>query len=436
MTSFGAELRRMRMEAGLSLAQLGELLHYSKGHLSKIENGSKSPSPELARMSADERCGTQLSDAALSAKGSLLSLAPVQSSETQLPEAHSDDDEVWLMNLSDSGTSWFHPVDRREALAMTTSSLLGFGLSAQGLSATAREPTALEVFRGLFDQFRSLGQTASPGAVLPPVIAQIHVLRGLSSRAPAGLRDEFLVLGARFAEYAGWMAQESGNDQAALWWTEKAVQMAAAGNDRDLAAYALVRRALVTLYREDATQTVRLARQAQVSPETPRRILGLAAQREAQGHALAGDHKACMESLERARDLLDDASEAGHGPALGSVNLPDPVATVTGWCLYELGRPKDASEILDAEVARISPRALRSRARFGTRRALAHAAAGQIEHACALTGELLPITEVVSSATIATDLRRLARMLARWHTNPAVRELYPALTASLSTPEV
>jgi hypothetical protein len=238
-------------------------LHYSKGHLSKIENGSKSPSLELVRMS----------DAALGAKGALLSLAPVQPSETQLPEVDSDDDEVWLMNLSDSGISWFHPVDQREALAMTTSSLLGFGLSAEGLSATAKEPTVLEVFRGLFDQFRSLGQTASPGAVLPPVIAQTHVLRGLSARAPAGLKDEFLVLGARFAEYAGWMAQESGNDQAALWWTAKAVQMAAAGNDRDLAAYALVRRALVTLYREDATQTVRLARQAQVSPSTPRSLL-------------------------------------------------------------------------------------------------------------------------------------------------------------------
>lgn len=419
----------MRMAAGLSLAQLGELLHYSKGHLSKIENGSKSPSPELARMS----------DAALGANGALRSLAPAQPSETQLPEADSDDDEVWQMNLSDSGISWFQPIDRREALAMTTSSLLGFGLSTQGLSATAKEPTALEVFRGLFDQFRSLGQTASPGAVLPPVIAQTHVLRGLSARAPADLKNEFLVLGARFAEYAGWMAQESGKDEAALWWTAKAVRMAAAGNDPDLAAYSLVRRALVALYREDAMQTIRLARQAQISPETPSRIRGLAAQREAQGHALAGDHNACMESLEQARKLLDeasDASEAAQGPVLGSVNLPDPVAMVTGWCLYELGRPKEASEILDAEVARISPKALRSRARFGVRRALAHAATGEVEHACALTRELLPITDVVSSATIATDLRRLARTLARWHTNPAVRELYPALTASLNTPEI
>lgn len=426
VTTFGTELRRLRMEAGLSLAQLGELLHYSKGHLSKIENGAKSPSPELARMS----------DAALDAKGALISMAAERSSESRSPEAVSDDDEVWLMSLSTDGVNWFHPMDRREALALTTSSLLGFGLSTQGMSATARQPTAVQAFRAMFEQFRSLGQTASPGAVLPPVIAQTHVLRGLAHRAPAGIRDDFLVLGARFAEYAGWMAQESGNAQAALWWTAKAVGMAAAGNDHDLAVYALVRRALVTLYREDAAQTIELARQAQVRQDTPPRIRGLAAQREAQGHALAGDYDACMQSLDRARELLSGDSRRQDVSSLGTVNLIDPVSMVTGWCLYELGRPQQASEILDAEVARISPNALRSRARYGVRQALAHAAAGEIEHACVLTGRLLTITDVVGSATITSDLRRLARLLSRWHGNPSVRELYPALTAALHSPAV
>ena len=103
---------------------------------------------------------------------------------------------------------------------------------------------------------------------------------------------------------------------------------------------------------------------------------------------------------------------------------------------HELGRPKEASEILDAEVARIRPQALRSRARYGVRQALAHAAAGEVDRACTLTTELLSITDVVSSATITTDLRRLARVLARWHQHAPVRELYPALTASLQTPKV
>jgi hypothetical protein len=212
--------------------------------------------------------------------------------------------------------------------------------------------------------------------------------------------------------------------------------MAAAGNDHNLEKYALVRRALVTLYREDASQTIELARQAQVHQGTPSRIRGLGAQREAQGHALAGDHGACLESLDRARELLG----AGHdGPAsatLGPSALTDPVSMITGWCLYELGRPKEASEILDREVAKIRPEALRSRARYGVRQALAHAWAGEVEHACTLTAQLLSAVDVVSSATIATDLRRLSRVLSRWQKNASVRELSPLLTASLRSAAV
>ncbi len=413
------------MKAGLSLTQLSGRIHYSKGYLSKIETGFKSPSVELAR----------LCDAALEAQGELLSLIAEEQPDAQ-PEVTVDDGEVWLMNLASDGKSWFHPMDRRDALAMGTASMTGFGLSAHGMSATAREPMALDAFRSLFDQLRRLGQTASPGVVLPSVIAQTHVLRGLAAQAPSGLREELLVLGARYAEYAGWMAQESGNDQAALWWTARAVEMAAAGEDHDLAVYALVRRALVTLYRDDAAQTIELARQAQVQRGTPNRIRGLAAQREAQGHALAGDYDACMRSLDQARELLGLSTDTPTATTLGSVNVTDPVSMTTGWCLYELGRPKEASEILDGEVARIRPQALRSRARYGVRQALAHAAAGEVEHACGLTRELLTITDVVSSATITTDLRRLSRVLSRWHTRASVRDLYPALTASLRSPEV
>ncbi|MFB9833468.1 helix-turn-helix domain-containing protein [Actinoallomurus acaciae] len=429
---FGSELRRMRMEAGLSLAQFGRRLHYSKGYLSKVETGRKSPSAELARM-----CDTELN-----ADGTLVSLVAerpadvVTSSEMPSLEMVTDDGEVWLMNLGPDGAGWFRPISRRDALAVSASSMAGLALSAHGVSATAREPTALTAFRSLFDHYRTLGQTASPGVVLPPVIAQTRVLGVLASEAPAGTRDDLLTLGARFAEYAGWMAQESGEEKAALWLTARAVTMAEAGNDHDLAVYALIRRALVTLYRGDARQTVALARQAQAHSATPPRIRGLAAQREAQGHALAGDYNACMRSLDQARDLLGAPGGSTGAPVLGPTNLPDTVTTVTGWCLYELGRPKEASEILDAQVARIRPEALRSRARYGVRQALAHAAAGEIEHACALTACLLGITSVVSSATITSDLRRLARTLSRRHSNPTVRELYPALTAALETSAV
>jgi hypothetical protein len=69
--------------------------------------------------------------------------------------------------------------------------------------------------------------------------------------------------------------------------------------------------------------------------------------------------------------------------------------------------------------------------RFGVRQALAHAAAGDIDRACALAGDLLGEADAVASATVGTDLRRLSRTLARFHKNPSVRALQPRLADSL-----
>jgi tetratricopeptide (TPR) repeat protein/transcriptional regulator with XRE-family HTH domain len=62
--AFGERLRTLRTERGLSLAELSTRVHYSKGYLSKVENGDKPPTVQLAR-----GC-----DQALGADGSLLRL--------------------------------------------------------------------------------------------------------------------------------------------------------------------------------------------------------------------------------------------------------------------------------------------------------------------------------------------------------------------------
>jgi transcriptional regulator with XRE-family HTH domain len=65
---FGEELRKKRITAGISIAQLAHLVHYSKAQLSKVERGIKAPSRDLAR----------LCDAALDASGELASLARLE----------------------------------------------------------------------------------------------------------------------------------------------------------------------------------------------------------------------------------------------------------------------------------------------------------------------------------------------------------------------
>jgi transcriptional regulator with XRE-family HTH domain len=428
-TSFGPELRRLRTAADMSLTQLAQALYYSKGYISKIETGLKRPSPELAA-----RC-----DTLLNAAGTLAARVPTQPSGRQAPEAitgqTTHDSEVWTMSLAPDGTIWFRLVDRRQALAAGAASVLDLKLSSHGMSAAARHAASLETFRALFDQFRHLGNTVSPAIVLPGLIAQTHTVQRFAARSDARTRGSALNLAARYAEYVGWMCQEAGNDEAALWWTDRAVELAAAGDDHDLASYALARQALIALYRNDADETIALSRQAQAG-SVPPRIRGLAALHEAEGHALAHDYDACLRSLDSARGLLAVAQLNPTEPVLGSANLVDPVAMIMGWCLYDLGRPGEAAEVLGREVARLPVHALRSRVRYGIRGALAHATAGDIDHACEIADPLLGAAGVVDSATIRADIRRLARTLSRFRTNRSVRALSPQLAASLHVPTV
>ncbi|MEU8007504.1 hypothetical protein AB0B66_40640 [Catellatospora sp. NPDC049111] len=141
--------------------------------------------------------------------------------------------------------------------------------------------------------------------------------------------------------------------------------LAQTGGDDHMEGYAYVRRALISLYHDDAAQTVELARKAQESRFSAR-IRGLAAQREAQGHAIGGNHRACMLALDRAAALLADAAAARDDEiVLGTSAVVDPVAMATGWRLHELGRTKEAAGVLSAECARIHPAA--DRAQTGSR---------------------------------------------------------------------
>ncbi|MFJ3534318.1 helix-turn-helix domain-containing protein [Streptomyces sp. NPDC090109] len=408
---FGPELRRLRVEAGLTLTEFSVALNYNKGHLSKVERGERSASPELAR-----RC-----DAFLGAGGELQRLVID-------PESDADPGTA----ASAAGPSrWL--VGRRVVLSAGTGALidLGLKLGGQALSSSADDPL-LASYRTQFDQLRKLGQSTAPKILLPLLETQTRMIAGLASDARSASRAPALLLASRFAEFTGWMAQEAGDSDAALGWTGEAAELARAGGDPYLGSYALVRRALVTMYGGDAAGTVALARRAQ-SSELPPRIRGLAAQREAQGHALVGNEADCLRSLDRARELLaaDDTRDDAE-PVIGTSHVSDPAAMSTGWCLYDLGRPKAAAEVLDREYRRLPPHALRTRARYGFRRSLAHAASGEVEHACAIAGDLLGVMPAVPSATVNSDVRRLARELSRFRSSRAVRDLQSALARVLA----
>jgi transcriptional regulator with XRE-family HTH domain len=418
MDSFGPELRRRRREAGLSLGRLAERVHYHKGYLSKIENGQQRPSEGLAR-----QC-----DAELGAGGELLSLArrPAGREGPDLADIPHTADS-WVLHQAPDQTL-FMPMMRNDTAGQLPVLVSNFG------SRAALSESGLASFVSILVEYRRLGHSTGSSALLPGLISQTRVLMNLARRAVEPMRAGLLELAGQYSEYIGWLTQEADDDRAALWWTDLAVDLACQGGNKDMASHALIRKALVSMYREDGRLTVELAAAAQQDTGTSPRIRGLAAQREAQGYALLGDHDNCRRALDRAEALLAAFSSVHDEGSvlLGPTSIPDPVPVVTGWCLLDLGRPTQSAEILDKVIATIPRTANRSLARFGARRALAYSAAQDVDHACALTADVLDIAELVDSATIRIELRSLRRSLSRWSSYQPVQEIMPRLADALA----
>lgn len=427
LIEFGTELRLRRLAAGHSLATLSALVHYSRSHLSKVETGAKPPSLDLAR-----RC-----DAALECGGALSRLAPPPAARTA--GRVDDEGEVWVMALDQDGGNSFGVLSRRGLLAGGAATVGGWVTGRAGLHTLGGPPPsvpagpAVASFRTIFDQARRLGQTLPPGTLIPMLAAQVHTLAALASTARAAERAQVLSLAATYAEFVGWLTQEAGDDARAAWWTSRAVEFADGAGDPVMRAYALVRRGLIAMYRHDAAATIDLARQSQASTSHPR-VRFLAVQREAQGHALAGDYDECMRCLDRARAMSPAGAGPVDRPVLGTSQVLDPVAATTGWCLFDLGRPAEAAAELRRELDRIAPDAARARARYGARLALAFAGSGEPTAACEVLEPVLDSYPAIGSATIRNDLRRLSGELNRWHRDPRVQNARVRLTSALYEP--
>ncbi|MBB5959585.1 transcriptional regulator with XRE-family HTH domain [Saccharothrix tamanrassetensis] len=404
--TFGSELRRRRVAAGVSLAQLAKLLHYSKGYLSKIETGGRQPAARLARQA----------DAVLDAGGALAALVSA-ADEGGLPAPRE--------------TS--HLLDRQALMTFGSALLLPLEVRPADAEAAAEDAETERYFREQFDRCRALGQHSPPGLVLRQLVMELHTLQELveAAREPR-VRARLSLLAARYAEYAGWMAQESARADAALAWTRKSAQIAATAGNPALSAYALVREAELAMYAHDPLTTVALARRAADEAHADARIRGLAGHREAQGHALMGDYGACRAALDRATALLTQQADSGPGgPVLGSSTVADLDLAVSGWCYYDLGRPGEAAGALERVLAVTPATARRARALYGARLALAYEAMGELDRMCEVAQEVLARGQALGSATVRGELRDLSRNMLRRHGHRPALELHAELNAAL-----
>jgi tetratricopeptide (TPR) repeat protein len=274
-----------------------------------------------------------------------------------------------------------------------------------------------------------------PRALLPAITAHADTIERLTQNASGQTLDELLCVGAGYAEFAGWLCQDSGDPTAATAWYRRALEWAEAGQDDRMAAFVLTRRAVQAIGARNGAHAARLAHAAQRnSTMDTARVRIIAAQTEALGHAVAGAGTDADRALDVAERLLDNSGNAtavAGDPSDGRYcDLRQYLNISRAKCDLELGRADAAVAAFTTVLDTLPPDFHRDRGQYLSRLAQAYVLAQSPDDACARAEESLAIAITTGSSLTINDLRHLAGQLQPWANNPAVTRFNELLTAA------
>jgi hypothetical protein len=330
---------------------------------------------------------------------------------------------------------WRDEVKRRAVLQMLGALAAGAALDEAPLQRPPIVPVAhaSEVADHLARAFPELSTAdwlLGPHHVLGTVGGHLDLIQQLLPNLAGPKRVRLLQVGARYAEFASWLNQDSGNLRAATHWADRAMEWAQEVGNRHMVSYVLVRKADQAAATRDAPRTIGLAESAlQHGRRLTSRGRAVALHQLAVGYALVGDEVACQRALDTAAQLAERSQlEQDEGP--GRYCTPAYVEIQRAATWIELGRPERAITLLEDSLARLPSVHRRDRGVYLARLASAYALSGSPDTSVPKGWEAWTVAQATGSRRIATELGQLGSRLTRWESMPEVSQLLKELQAA------
>ena len=278
-------------------------------------------------------------------------------------------------------------------------------------AATARtEPALAESLLIALDQYAIMDNLAGPYSVLPVAEQQMRfaeqVLGGCSGRG----RIQMIYVCARFAEFTGWLHQDTGDLTAAMRWSNTALDFAQEAGDIHLVSYIKMRKSNIASDARRPDLAMAFARSALRNPGalTPR-LRAVAYRAEAHGHALIGNYGACARALDQAFQHASDEPCGESNIALYCTGSY--VEMEAAHCWIELRKPAKAIATLQQGLANWPPDFHRDLGMCLARLVVAHAEAGRPDEALTVAEHALVIAADTRSRRTAQQLHRASVLL-------------------------
>lgn len=404
--TFGTALRQLRSARGLSLADLGALVNYSRQYIWDLERNRRQPHPELAATL----------DAALAAGGRLVEAAA----------RHLDEniDGPWTIQAANDVIAHVTEsalMDRRGFLVLSGGTLTGMALewSATNAGHPVVEangwvtPDAIGHLQARLTDLWHLDDLIGGGNILDTGVADLRLVERLirHGRYSTAVRAQLYGLAAALARFCGWAAFDAGREAAAQRFWHAALRSSAAAGDTDQGVYVISNLALQAIYAGDGQTSVALLDVARrrVDP-TARTVLAMLDCWAVRGHALQGDTRTAAALLNRADDMWANR-RAGDDPSW-VYWMPRPSTTAeAGSALLGIGDLAAAERSLTAGLADLDADSARDRNLYLVRLAEVRLRGGSLDEAADTARTAIDTAADIDSARVTARMDHLLNLM-------------------------
>ncbi|WP_328969710.1 sporulation protein [Streptomyces sp. NBC_00239] len=241
---------------------------------------------------------------------------------------------------------------------------------------------------------------------------------------------------AELTRLAGWMAFDTGQQEAAQRYYIQALRLARAAADVPLGGYVLASMSLQATYRDFPDEGVDLAQAA------AERNRGLATARtmsffrlvEARAHAKAGDSQAAGAALRAAESWLERSRDGDCDPTWLGFYSYDRFAADAAECYRDLKLPRQVRRFTEQALSRPTEEYVRSHGLRLVVSAVAELESGNLDAACAQGTRAVEVAGRISSARTTEYVRDLLHRLEPYGDEPRVAELRERARPLLVTP--
>lgn len=322
-----------------------------------------------------------------------------------------------------------------------TDAELGFGVEERPLVAPAADalspspgapklpsavnPEMLAYLSAVLQQHTAAEPLIGPQFLVPTVQSQMPLIDQMCHEARGPIRDDVLRVGSRYAEFLGWLYQDTGQTELAARWTGLAGDFAQELGDPMLLAYVLQRRSNIATEAGYAGHGAGLANAALRHEKglTPR-VRAVVLRQLANSKAGLGE----AAEVDRAVDAALEAAASGEDsdPLAGFCSVAY-IQMESANSAVRLERPEPAAETFRASLTHWPAVQERDRGLCLARLATASALIEDVEEVATAGAEAASIAEKTGSARILGELVRLQTHLAPWRKLVEISELISAV---------